>query len=109
MQLNGNLLFERKFGHDNDNDDPYITEFGYQWQAKYRWQPVLEYGLQGFGDMGKWNDWDKQAEQSHRIGPAVSAKSVREPSSHQLQRRLAVRGQRRSAGEYLQDAGRYEL
>ena len=24
--------------------------------------------------MGKWNDWDKQADQSHRIGPAVFGK-----------------------------------
>ena len=30
--------------------------------------------MQGFGDMGKWNDWNKQAEQSHRIGPAVFGK-----------------------------------
>lgn len=74
FQLNGNLLFERKFGHHNDGDDPYITEFGYQWQAKYRWQPVFEFGAQGIGEMGKWNDWDTRDSQIHRIGPAVFGK-----------------------------------
>jgi hypothetical protein len=74
LQLNGNLLFERAFGAADESGVPYSTNFGYQWQVKYRWQPVLEFGVQGFGDMGKWNDWDKQADQSHRIGPAVFGK-----------------------------------
>jgi hypothetical protein len=74
LQLNGNLLFERAFGAADESGVPYNTNFGYQWQVKYRWQPVLEFGMQGFGDMGKWNDWDKQADQSHRIGPAVFGK-----------------------------------
>ena len=74
LQLNGNLLFERAFGVADESGVPYSTNFGYQWQAKYRWKPVLEFGVQGFGDMGKWNDWDKQADQSHRIGPAVFGK-----------------------------------
>jgi hypothetical protein len=74
LQLNGNLLFERAFGKADASGVPYTTNFGYQWQAKYRWRSVFEFGLQGFGDMGKWNDWDKQADQSHRIGPAVFGK-----------------------------------
>jgi hypothetical protein len=74
LQLNGNLLFERAFGQADENGVPYSTIFSYQWQAKYRWKPVLEYGVQGFGEMGKWNDWDKQADQVHRIGPAIFGK-----------------------------------
>lgn len=74
LQLNGNLLFEHAFGKADESGVPYSTNFSYQWQAKYRWQPVLEFGVQGLGDMGKWNDWDKQADQSHRIGPAVFGK-----------------------------------
>jgi hypothetical protein len=74
IQLNGNLLFERAFGKADESGVPYSTNFSYQWQAKYRWQPALEYGMQGFGDMGKWNRWDPQAEQNHRIGPAVFGK-----------------------------------
>jgi len=74
LQLNGNLLFERAFGKSDPGGFPYNTNFSYQWQAKYRWRPVLEYGLQGLGDMGKWNDWNSQADQVHRIGPAVFGK-----------------------------------
>ena len=74
LQLNGNLLFERAFGKADESGLPYSTIFSYQWQAKYRWLTVLEFGVQGFGDMGKWNDWDKQADQDHRIGPAVFGK-----------------------------------
>ena len=74
LQLNGNLLFKRAFGKADKSGVPYSTNFGYQWQAKYRWQPALEFGVQSFGDMGKWNDWDKQADQNHRIGPAVFGK-----------------------------------
>ncbi len=74
LQLNGNLLFERAFGKTDESGVPYVTNCSYQWQAKYRWQPVLEYGLQGFGEMGKWNHWDPEAEQNHRIGPAVFGK-----------------------------------
>jgi len=71
LQLNGNLLFERAFGKADESGVPYSTNFSYQWQAKYRWRPILEFGMQGMGDMGKWNDWNKPSGQSHRIGPAV--------------------------------------
>lgn len=74
LQLNGNLLFERAFGASNGSGVPYNTNFSYQWQAKYRWQPTLEFGFQGMGDMGKWNEWDDQMNQSHRSGPAVFGK-----------------------------------
>lgn len=74
LQLNGNLLFARAFGKPDESGIPYSTNFNYQWQAKYRWQPVLEFGVQGFGEMGKWNDWNNQANQNHRIGPAIFGK-----------------------------------
>lgn len=75
LQLNGNLLFERKFGGNQDADEgPHKTEFGYQWQAKYRWRPAFEFGLQGFGELGEWDHWDKKDEQNHRLGPAVFGK-----------------------------------
>jgi hypothetical protein len=70
IQLNGNLLFERKFGRGAGAP----TEFGYQWQAKYRWKTALDFGVQSIGELGKWNDWDKQDQQFHRIGPAVFGK-----------------------------------
>lgn len=74
FQLNGNLLFDRAFGMKDESGVPFSTNIGYQWQAKYRWQPTLEYGMQGMGEMGKWDSWYKQADQNHRIGPAVFGK-----------------------------------
>lgn len=70
LQLNGNILFEKRF--DAATSSP--TEAGYQWQAKYRLQPHFEYGLQGFGSLGKWNDWDAASDQSHTMGPAIFGK-----------------------------------
>jgi hypothetical protein len=46
----------------------------YQYQVKYRWQPKLEFGLQGFGDFGSPNHWDAVTEASHRMGPAIFGK-----------------------------------
>ena len=70
LQLNLNLLVERHFQAVRQPN----TEFGYQWQAKYRWQPRLEYGLQGFGEVAKWNRWGSADTQTHRLGPAVFGK-----------------------------------
>ena len=70
FQLNGNLLLERHYRAEAQER----TEFGYQWQIKYRWQQQLEFGLQGFGELGKWNQWDPADQRSHRVGPAVFGK-----------------------------------
>lgn len=74
LQLNANLLFERAFGQADDSGAPFATNFLYQWQAKYRLQPSLEFGMQGFGEMGEWNNWAVGEEQIHKMGPAVFGK-----------------------------------
>jgi hypothetical protein len=70
VQLNLNLLLSRYVKTDN----PQVTEFHYQWQAKYRWQPALEFGVQGFGDLGRWDHWSPSDEQVHKVGPALFGK-----------------------------------
>ena len=70
VQLNANLLFQRSY----HAAEPSNMQFLYQWQAKYRWKPGFEFGLQGFGDMGTVDNWSPQDEQSHRAGPAVFGK-----------------------------------
>lgn len=75
LQLNGNLLFERKFGGDGDPDDaPNITVLQYQWQVKYRWKEAFEFGLQGLGALGEWNHWASHDAQEHKLGPAIFGK-----------------------------------
>jgi len=71
LQLNGNVLFKRKFGLAGQS---YNTNLLYQLQAKYRLQSALEFGVQGFGEMGKWNDWSKQSNLNHFFGPAFFGK-----------------------------------
>jgi len=73
LQLNGNILFEHPFGKD-ESGVAYGTNLQYQWQARYRWKPEFEYGLQGMGEVGKWDHWDRQNNQLHSMGPAVFGK-----------------------------------
>lgn len=70
FQLNGNLIFER---HIDAREESH-TELAYQWQVKYRWKPAFEFGAMGFGDLGKWDNWEPHHEQSHLLGPAVFGK-----------------------------------
>jgi hypothetical protein len=70
VQLNANLLFQRSY----HAAEPSNMEFKYQWQVKYRWLPHFEYGLQGFGEMGTYDNWSPQDEQIHKLGPAVFGK-----------------------------------
>ena len=78
-------LFQTEFGLVQVNFNPLLTNisravegkgtyFGYQWQVKYRWREALEFGAQGFGDMGVWNHLAPTSEQSHRMGPALFGK-----------------------------------
>lgn len=69
-QVNANVLFQRNYRAAESN----IMKLGYQWQAKYRWMPEFEFGLQGFGELGHWNRIAPRSEQSHLLGPAVFGK-----------------------------------
>jgi hypothetical protein len=70
IQANFNVLLERHYR----SEEREATELGYQWQLKYRWRPAFEFGAQGFGDVGKWNDWEPAREQEHIVGPAIFGK-----------------------------------
>ena len=67
VQANFNLLLERHY-HAREPEE---TELGYQWQLRYRWRPEFDFGAQGFGDVGPWNDWEPTREQPHIAGPAI--------------------------------------
>lgn len=70
IQVNTNFFLQRHYRAS----DPEVTELLYQWQLKYRWRPELEFGAQGFGAVGKWDDWADAHEQQHTIGPAIFGK-----------------------------------
>ena len=67
VQANFNVLFEKQIRVEEGEP----AELGYQWQLKYRYRPALEFGVQGFGDVGPWDDWEPSREQPHVAGPAV--------------------------------------
>ncbi len=66
-QLTGNLFLQRDYRAARAN----TAQLVYQWQVRYRWQPLLQVGAQGFGELGPWNDWLGRDQRSHRLGPAV--------------------------------------
>jgi len=66
-QLNANLLFERVRKRGTWRP----TALKYQWQLRRHGTGWLQFGLQGFGELGPWNDWSPHDEQSHRAGPAL--------------------------------------
>jgi len=66
-QLNLNLFVERSYRTDKSSP----TNLKYQWQIKQRWRPALQFGLQGFGELGEWDHWAPRERQSHRAGPAI--------------------------------------
>jgi hypothetical protein len=66
-QLNLNLFFERHYR----TGEPEPMQMKYQWQVKYRWIEKLQFGVQGFGEMGEWDHWLPRGQQSHRAGPAL--------------------------------------
>ena len=62
-QLNLNLLFEHDFAKQKG------TELKLQWQALHWFAPGVRVGLQGFGEMGRWNHWSSPL--SLRSGPVM--------------------------------------
>lgn len=70
LQANVNLLFERRLRAEESSR----TEFGYQWQLRWHRDAGLDWGAQGFGALGRWDDWASRSEQSHILGPAVFAR-----------------------------------
>ncbi len=73
VQVNANLFLKRQVGLASDSE-PAVTEFHYQLQAKYRLMREFEFGVQAFGELGKWNHWEPREQQNHRIGPAIFGK-----------------------------------
>lgn len=66
-QFNANMFFTRSYRTTVASPMQAV----YQWQIKHRWRPAFAFGLQGFGELGKWDHWAPRSEQSHRIGPAI--------------------------------------
>ena len=73
VQINSNFFLKRSV-RVGAASEPQSTQFQYQLQAKYRLMREFEFGVQAFGELGKWNHWDPAEKQNHRIGPAIFGK-----------------------------------
>src|SRR5437773_1061149 len=62
LQANANLLFERQLGAHADRG----AEIDYAWQLKWRGDARFEPGAQGFGALGRTNDFARETK--HKIG-----------------------------------------
>jgi hypothetical protein len=70
VQGNANILLQRHLKATEQFD----TELLYQLQLKYRNSEQLEWGLQGFGNVGQWDHWKPTSEQEFKVGPALFGK-----------------------------------
>jgi hypothetical protein len=70
VQLNFNPLFAN-ISRAVDGNGTYLR---YQWQVRYRWREALDFGAQGFGEMGRVDHLDPTRLQNHRLGPALFGK-----------------------------------
>ena len=73
VQVNANLFLKRQV-RVGVGSDSQVTEFHYQMQVKYRLMRAFEFGVQAFGELGKWNHLDSRDKQNHRMGPAIFGK-----------------------------------
>lgn len=83
FQTNLNVFFQRELGAGAEPG----AEIDYQWQLKWRGEPRFEPGLQGFGTLGRTNDFGHQTE--NRIGPAFFGQLATGPR-HKLKYDAAV-------------------
>ncbi len=67
LQANLNLLWQK---HVRVAGGEPARLFG-QWQLKLRWRPELEYGLQGFADLGPWQASRPATQRPQNAGPAI--------------------------------------
>ncbi|MBA3599354.1 MAG: hypothetical protein H0W40_18570 [Methylibium sp.] len=86
LQANLNLLFERRLLANEQEP----TEFGYQWQLRARSDGALDWGAQGFGELGRWDRWATRSEQSHILGPALFARLGQDDDDPQVEAGLLL-------------------
>jgi len=80
-----NLKFERETG-DNADDD---WMQAYAWQLRWFGNPKLEFGVEGYGELGKVDNWNSWDEQEHQVGPAIFGK-LKTDGGHAWKYRLAL-------------------
>jgi len=80
-----NFTFERETG-SNSSDE---WEFAYAWQYRLIGRQALEFGLEGYGEVGELTKWDNSGDQHHSVGPAIFGK-LKTTGRNALKYRMAL-------------------
>ena len=83
---NLNLIWVRDYGSNADHD----TEFEYTWQSRWKGNPALEFGVQGMGETGNWDDSKPGHDQEHKMGPAIFGEIKTGPGHNKMKYDAAV-------------------
>jgi FTR1 family protein len=83
---NLNLIWVRDYGSNADHD----TEFEYTWQSRWKGNPALEFGVQGMGETGNWDDMNSGHDQEHKMGPAIFGEIKTGPGHNKMKYDAAV-------------------
>ncbi|TAK98020.1 MAG: hypothetical protein EPO08_20305 [Rhodospirillaceae bacterium] len=62
-----NLIFNKNL---NGNEGRGVN-FNYDWRVEYRFHPMFELGLEGYGELGELRNFLPPSEQYQTIGPAI--------------------------------------
>jgi FTR1 family protein len=62
------------FTYETGNNADDTWKLGYAWQYKWLGKPSLEFGIEGYGDLGAVSNWDPSSKQLHQVGPSLFGK-----------------------------------
>jgi len=65
-----NATFERETGNNAANE----WELAYAWQVLWLHREAMNFGIEGYGELGEASHWKPADEQEHQVGPVLSGK-----------------------------------
>lgn len=75
------------FVYETGNNAAKVWELEYAWQYKWLGNPLLEFGIEGYGKLGEVTNWSPSSQQEHQMGPSLFGKfktDVRHAWKYQL-------------------------
>lgn len=70
LVLTANLNFDREIGRNSGKG----IGFEYAARARYPWRPYLQFGIEAFGEPGRFTGFERISAQRHQVGPTVLGK-----------------------------------
>ena len=77
------------FTYETGNNADHTWKLEYAWQYKWLGNPALEFGIEGYGQLGAVSNWDPTSQQLHQIGPSLFGK-IKTAPGHAWQYQLGM-------------------